>query len=127
MKPEHDHMSLTVGKLQRSVAFYERYFGLRPVRTDGVHKGERVEKMTGVKGGELRAAFVSDGDLTIELIEFSAARGKRSEALPANEVGAAHIAFVCEDVRLLFADGRRRVRDSFRRLTTACGGTRGRS
>ena len=32
MQPLYDHICLTVGDIERSVQFYERYFGLKPVR-----------------------------------------------------------------------------------------------
>ncbi|MFD2499987.1 VOC family protein [Rhizorhabdus histidinilytica] len=39
MMTRYDHICLTVGDLDRSIAFYERYFGLKVVRRDAPHKG----------------------------------------------------------------------------------------
>ena len=59
--------------------------------------------MTGVEGGELLAAFVSDGDLTLELIQFLAPSGGRGQSAAANDVGTPHLGFVCENVRAAHA------------------------
>jgi len=103
MKPAYNHVCLTVGNLDRSVAFYERFFGLKPVRRDTVHSGPRVSKMTGVAEGELQAAFVSDGEFVLELIQFLGKSPGPAAARPANHVGTAHLGFVCEDVRAAHA------------------------
>lgn len=102
MKTRYDHICLTVSDLDRSIAFYERYFGLKVVRRDKPHQGPIVECMTGVEGGELLAAFLTDGHLVMEMIQFTAARGGRSHGSPANEVGSPHIGFACDDVRAIY-------------------------
>ena len=99
MKPAYNHVCLTVGDIDRSVAFYKRYFGLKPVRRDPVHAGPRVSDMTGVAGGELKAVFLSDGDFVLELIQFLGESAVSASACPTNQVGAVHLGFVCDDVR----------------------------
>jgi catechol 2,3-dioxygenase-like lactoylglutathione lyase family enzyme len=103
MPTRYDHVCLTVGELDRSIAFYERYFGLKVVRRDAPHKGPVVECMTGVEGGELLAAFMTDGRFVLELIQFTAGQGERTSGSPANEVGSPHIGFACDDVRAIHA------------------------
>ena len=103
MEPAYNHVCLTVGDLDRSVSFYERYFGLKPVRRDPVHSGPRVSGMTEVAEGELQAAFVSNGEFVLELIQFLGKSARPEHARPANHVGTAHLGFVCEDVRAAHA------------------------
>lgn len=99
MKVDYDHVCLTVGDIDRSIAFYDKYFGLKVVRRDQPHSGELVDRMTGVVGGELLACFVSDGRFVLEMVQFTNKRGERTKGLPANEVGSPHIGFSVVDVR----------------------------
>jgi lactoylglutathione lyase len=99
LQASYDHICLTVTDIERSLAFYERYFGFKPVRRDKPHSGPLVETMTGVPGGELLAAFASDGNFVLELIQFTRAGGERTISAPANEIGSAHIGFSVPDVR----------------------------
>jgi len=99
----YDHICLTVSDIDRSIAFYERYFGLTLVGRDPPHKGPVVECMTGIEGGELLAAFLTDGRFVLELTQFTAGQGRRIVGSPANEVGSPHIGFACDDVRAIHA------------------------
>jgi catechol 2,3-dioxygenase-like lactoylglutathione lyase family enzyme len=92
-------MCLTVSDIDRSIAFYERYFGLKLVRRDQPHSGDVVDAMTSVKGGALLAAFVTDGHFVLEFTQFTEKRGERAVGLPANEIGCPHIGFAVDDVR----------------------------
>lgn len=103
MQAQYDHICLTVGDIDRSVAFYERYFGLTPVRRDPLHGGEMVECMTGVEGGSLFAVFMANGHLVLELIQFVDGRGGNDMAAGANSVGCPHIGFSVEDVREVYS------------------------
>ena len=103
MQTCYDHICLTVSDIDRSIAFYERYFGLTLVRRDTPHKGPVVECMTGIEGGELLAAFLTDGRFVLELTQFTAGQGERRTGSPANEVGSPHIGFACDDVRAIHA------------------------
>ncbi len=98
-----DHIAITVSDLDRSLAFYEKYFGLRLARRDQPHSGELVESMTGIVGGELLAAFATDGELTLEFIQFTRGQSGRTEGLAANEVGSPHLGFSVPDVRAAYA------------------------
>lgn len=102
-----DHICLTVSDLDRSIAFYERHFGLKLVRRDQPHSGAVVERLTGVGGGALLAAFLTDGNLVLEMTQFTAGESNRTHGLQANEVGCPHIGFACSDVRALYEDWRR--------------------
>lgn len=100
MPVRYDHVCLTVGDIDRSVRFYEKYFGLQVVRRDKQPaRGPMVDRMTQTEGGALQVCFMSDGRFILELLEFVQARGERSAGLPANEVGSPHLAFVVDDVR----------------------------
>ncbi len=100
MKASYDHLCLTVGDLDRSIAFYGKFFGLKVARRDAeVHRGEMVDTSTGIRGAELLAAFLTDGRMVLELIQFTRERGDQARSAPANQVGAPHLGFVVEDVR----------------------------
>ena len=102
MRPQYNHVCLTVQNLDRAIDFYTRYFGLKPIRRDPPHSGDKVACMTGVADAALLAAFLSDGHLILELIQFTHAQGTRTQAAPANDVGCAHLGFVCADVRGIY-------------------------
>ncbi len=105
MKPSYDHMCLTVSDLERSIAFYDNYFGLKVVRRDPrAHSGALVRQMTGVDGAELMSVFLSDGHFTLELIQFTKAQGPASRGPTSNNVGAPHIGFCVDDVRRVYRE-----------------------
>ncbi|MDR7103663.1 VOC family protein [Croceicoccus sp. BE223] len=106
MTPRYNHVCLTVGDLDRSVEFYSSRFGLSVQRRDGPHEGPRVDCMTGVEDAALDVAFLSDGNFILELICFTRSAGEHCRALPANEVGSPHLAFVTDDVRGLYESWR---------------------
>lgn len=106
MVPRYNHVCLTVAHLDRSVAFYTSRFGLSVQRRDGPHEGPRVDAMTGVGDAALDVAFLTDGNFILELIHFTRSGGERRRALPANEVGSPHLAFVTDDVRGLYESWR---------------------
>lgn len=100
MPVRYDHVCLTVGDIERSIAFYGKYFGLRTVRRDKQPaRGPAVDRMTGAEGCALEVCFMSDGRFVLELLQFVEAAGERAAGLPANEVGSPHLAFVVDDVR----------------------------
>jgi|SRR5580693_3781250 catechol 2,3-dioxygenase-like lactoylglutathione lyase family enzyme len=94
----YDHVSLTVASVDRSVAFYEKLFGFKLMRQDAPNVGPHVDAITGVEGSNVIAAFVTNGNLILEFVEFLEPKSENTVALPMNAIGAPHIAFIVASV-----------------------------
>jgi len=64
----HNHTSLTVSDLERSIAFYTENLGFR-VAERFEAKGEGIERITALPGAHLNIAFLTLGDFRLELIQ----------------------------------------------------------
>lgn len=97
MKVVYDHVSLTVSSVDQSIEFYRQHFGFELARRDNPVSGELVDRLTSVVGGEVIAAFVTNGNLVLEFVEYTKRKGERPVVAP-NELGSPHIGFVVESV-----------------------------
>src|SRR5262249_29881188 len=93
-----DHVSLTVANVAKSIEFYGRHFGFRLARRGSAGEGPDVDALTGFKDSHLDAAFVTNGTLTLEFLQFTSPRGRLTCA-PMNDVGCPHLGFIVKDVR----------------------------
>jgi len=91
----HNHTSLTVSDLERSVAFYTEKLGFQ-VEGRFEPKGPGIEQITALPGAHLKVAFLSLGDFRLELIQYLAPQGVKLDTAT-NNVGSAHIAFWVDD------------------------------
>lgn len=93
------HTAITVANLNRAIDFYCGVLGLELAHepTD-TFSGEFVERALRVPGATLRIAVVGCGDDRIELLEYAAPPSPVERPLPANARGAAHIAFLVDDL-----------------------------
>jgi catechol 2,3-dioxygenase-like lactoylglutathione lyase family enzyme len=93
-----DHISFTVGDLDRSIAFYRLLLGRDPVEV-GEERAEHAARVAGYPGFAARVAWFSlPGTSTLlELFEYLE---PRSTAVPLENyhVGNAHLAFVVADI-----------------------------
>jgi catechol 2,3-dioxygenase-like lactoylglutathione lyase family enzyme len=91
-------VGVTVGDLDRSVAFYRDVLGFEQVSEAEV-AGEPYERLTGVFGCRLRQARLKLGDEHLELAEFLAPRGR---PIPidsrSNDGWFQHVAIVVSDI-----------------------------
>lgn len=95
------HTGLTVGELERSIAFY-RLLGFEvALRID--EAGEEVERGTGVPGARLTVAMMERPGARLELIEYVEPEGGAAPH-PNNGIGAAHICMEVEDIDRAVAD-----------------------
>lgn len=95
------HTGLTVGELERSIAFY-RLLGFEvALRID--EAGEEVERGTGVPGARLTVAMMERPGARLELIEY-VEPGNGAAPHPNNGIGAAHICMEVEDIDRAMAD-----------------------
>jgi catechol 2,3-dioxygenase-like lactoylglutathione lyase family enzyme len=92
-----DHVSFTVGDLERSIGFY-RQFGLEPIKSYR-SEGPDAEEGTGTENASIDIAWLGlDGDATpmLELLRY---RGQPVERAVSNSrVGAAHVCFAVNDI-----------------------------
>lgn len=86
-----NHTSFTVSNLQESIDFYQNVLGLELVSL-----AERDEifssAVTGIEGAKLNIAYMKAANCSIELIEYTGARGSRLDT-HTNNIGSAHICF----------------------------------
>ena len=101
-----DHVSVTCGSIERSLAFYRDGLGLA-VLERGVEANERIGTVLGLPGARLRFADLAleDGRI-VELLEYESPAGRPLRPQP-NDPGAAHVALAVDDVERAL----RRLRD----------------
>jgi catechol 2,3-dioxygenase-like lactoylglutathione lyase family enzyme len=90
-----DHLSYTVSDIDRSVAFYAM-FGFEPVNRYQVD-GKLIEQAVDIEDADVDIQLIRRPDgLTLELIEYTGQPSSR--AAHNSQVGAAHLAFVVDDI-----------------------------
>jgi glyoxylase I family protein len=98
-----DHVNLVVRDLARSIAFYERYLGMRR-GFEATLEGEWVEALTGLPGAKALCVFMECPGQTVrlELLQYLT---PSSPGAPGDEgphtLGLGHLAFVVDDVDAL--------------------------
>lgn len=97
---EMNHMSFTVGDLDRSVRFYQA-LGLRVASVAG-RDPEFSARVTGIPGAELRIAYMQAPNCAVELIQYLSPPGERIDTRTCN-VGSAHVCFVVDDFEAMLA------------------------
>ena len=96
------HVGLTVSALERSLSFYSTCFGFEksagPVDVDN----RWIGAVTGHEGVRIRVAFMSLGEMTLELLEYDDEHARtRGEPDPAEATGY-HLALIVDDVDDVF-------------------------
>jgi diaminopimelate decarboxylase len=95
-----DHVSVTSGDLDRSLAFYCDLLGLE-LRARGEAEGSSEFEITGIRGSEVRWADLRlPHGQVVELIEYVEPRGTPSRPEP-NDPGATHISLRVADVEAI--------------------------
>jgi catechol 2,3-dioxygenase-like lactoylglutathione lyase family enzyme len=85
-----NHFSLTVSNLDKSVDFYQNLIGLELISCAD-RPQEYSEKVTGIKGSQLKVAYLRGHGITLELIEY--AGSKKRTPSTCDNIGAGHICF----------------------------------
>ena len=93
-----DHTGITVSNLERSLAFWRDVLGFE--FSHSAHQsGERVEQITGVKGGDLKLAVLkTPSGHKIELLEYYAPPDRARVDLRPCDVGHVHVALIVDDL-----------------------------
>jgi glyoxylase I family protein len=97
-----DHTGITVSNLERSLAFWRDVLGFE--FSHSAHQsGRMAEKITGVKGAELKLAVVkSPSGHKIELLEYLAPPDRKNDStLRPCDVGHVHVALTVENLESL--------------------------
>ncbi len=90
------HFSITVGDLDRSIAFYRDVMGMEiERRLESRSKG--ISQMTGLDNVLMNVCFMRKGTARVELTEYVRPKGKR-QPLHNNDIGASHIGFIANDI-----------------------------
>jgi lactoylglutathione lyase len=92
-----DHVSVTTGSLDRSIAFYRDVLGL-PFRDRGDASQPELSTLTGLEDVRVRwAEFDLGGGQLLELLEYVSPLGDPVEPRP-NRPGATHIGLAVDDL-----------------------------
>lgn len=97
------HFSIACADADRSIAFYRDLFGLSLLSDREVEAGGFVEEVTGVEGANVRIVHLQGYGFNFELLEYKSPRGDQRAREP-NNVGAAHLCFVADDLDAVYAD-----------------------
>ena len=93
------HTGITVSDLDKSIVFYRDVLGL--ALTTGpteVFEGDALEQGLGVPQAKLRLAVFAAGSDQIELLQYLAPPSAVDSPMPANTLGAMHLAFHVDDI-----------------------------
>jgi catechol 2,3-dioxygenase-like lactoylglutathione lyase family enzyme len=96
MTTEFWHVGLTVADLSRSIAFYRDIAGLQ----EGEHiqsANAQFASLTNNPGAELKTVFMSQGEFTLQLLEY--VEGGGDPIAPGhNRAGSPHLSFFVPDI-----------------------------
>jgi catechol 2,3-dioxygenase-like lactoylglutathione lyase family enzyme len=95
------HVGLTVAHLERSVAFYTRYFGLREVGRNEL-RGRMISAQTDLEGVVIDVALLAGANALLELLCYRSPEG-RPAAPRACDPGAVHVCLVVQDLDATYA------------------------
>jgi catechol 2,3-dioxygenase-like lactoylglutathione lyase family enzyme len=95
-----EHVALSVGDLERSIAFYRDLLGMELLRVLDCPPEMRLGEVAALPGCAARIAHLKSGGLMLELFEYTAPRGRpvppdRRQA----DHGLIHIGFTSSDTR----------------------------
>ena len=95
-----NHIGVNVSNLERSIDFYTR-LGIQQPPAEWVFPidGDWLSKLVREENAEIRVAFLPvNGDVVLELLEYQAPQGAKSNTKPNRDAGAMHIALNVDDV-----------------------------
>lgn len=82
-----DHIGIAVESLEKSLAFYEKFFFLYPVHREQV------------PSQEVEVAFLKQGETYIELLQAISPESSIAKFIEKRGAGMHHIAFLCDDIQ----------------------------
>lgn len=98
----YQHVSITVGDLDRSIAFYRDVVGFQ-VADRMSASGEELSRALDIEDVSLKLATLTSGELILELIEYlSPERNQRAPR--ACDVGSMHMALDVDDIHVTYKE-----------------------
>ena len=96
------HTGFVVSDMDRSLAFYRDLLGLEEER-NSIVEDEFIGQLLGYPGVRIHTAYLGIGDTrhSLELVQFLDLQGGQVSPVALNNVGAAHLGFLVDDVGLL--------------------------
>jgi catechol 2,3-dioxygenase-like lactoylglutathione lyase family enzyme len=95
-----NHTSFTVSDLERSISFYRDLLGMELISLAG-RDPAFAEKVTGLRGANLKVAYLQAPGHRLELIQYFSPPGKKLD-LQTNNVGCAHLGFNVDDLPQMY-------------------------
>ncbi|MEE9199786.1 MAG: VOC family protein [Dehalococcoidia bacterium] len=94
-----NHTGFVVSDMERSLAFYRDLLGLREER-NFVMEGEFISQLAGFPNAKLHIVYLGIGDKrhAVEVIQYLNPAGKGIASPQRNDVGAAHLGFIVDDL-----------------------------
>jgi len=93
------HVGISVGDMERSVAFYRDVLGFEVVGTGEAFDEE--DKPLDLQGVHLLSTAMRCGDCQIELLQFLSPQG-RTEAPNMSDAGCVHMALAVDDIHSVY-------------------------
>lgn len=92
-----EHVGITVADLDRTASFFCDVLGFEPTRHSHTH-GDAAHRVTGVAGADIQHAFLTAGDLEVELLAYESP-DRRADGIPGPETpGSMHLALRVDDL-----------------------------
>lgn len=101
-----NHIGLTVSDVERSVRFYTQFLGFQHHGEVVPVSGPWISQITAFPDTDLRIAFLTQGETTLELIQYVSPRGESEVRTTTADVGSAHVAVEVDDIEQLAAEMR---------------------
>jgi catechol 2,3-dioxygenase-like lactoylglutathione lyase family enzyme len=102
-----NHVGITVGDLEGTLAFFHDLFGIEPV-VRGTGEGVEVGKSVGLGDVRIRYAFLDLRNTRLELLQYELPPGRPAAGLRNCDTGAVHLSFDVDDVEATYLDLRAR-------------------
>ncbi len=93
------HTGFVVSDMDRSLAFYRDLLGLEEER-NSIVEDEFIGQLLGYPGVRIHTVYLGIGDTrhSLELVQFLDSQGGQVSSVALNNVGAAHLGFLVDDV-----------------------------
>jgi catechol 2,3-dioxygenase-like lactoylglutathione lyase family enzyme len=102
-----NHVSITVKNLDQVVDWFRDKLGCTNIWEPYEHKGEMVEKLTGLPGAHIRVRKVQVQDFVLEFIQYLSPPGRELKG-NTNDVGYPHIGFEVDDINKAYEQLKRK-------------------